>query len=413
MINSISAQMLTRYLDVAALRQKVLTANIANVDTPGYKQTRTTFRDMFYQNVGSNGSGNPIQIGAGAAVGSVSTIFSGSNIETSGVPTDVAISGEGFFVVERDGVTRYTRAGNFTTSPDGTLSTENGEYVMGYPAPNGIIDPSQGLIPLQMGKGQISPPNATAMVEMRTNLDATADVGYSFNSPMTVYDSLGSAHVVSFRFTKTAANTWNYDITLPAGDSGAAADTSLASGVLRFDGAGTLTSPAANVSGITTPALANGADAITFDWNLYDNGTGMMTQLAAASATASKHQDGFGSGTLEDFTIGSDGIVQGSFNNGKTMAIGQLALANFPNTQGLQRAGNNNFEATLASGLPAIGAPGTGGRGSVAGGALELSNVDIASEFAKMIVAQRGFQANARAVTTFDEITQETINLKR
>jgi flagellar hook protein FlgE len=125
--------------------------NLANLNTVGYKQTRTTFRDMFYQNVGSNGSGNPIQIGAGAAVGSVSTIFSGSNIETSGVPTDVAISGEGFFVVERDGVTRYTRAGNFTTSPDGTLSTENGEYVMGYPAPNGIIDPSQGLIPLQMG----------------------------------------------------------------------------------------------------------------------------------------------------------------------------------------------------------------------------------------------------------------------
>jgi flagellar hook protein FlgE len=133
MVNSISTQMLTRYLDVAALRQKVLTANIANVDTPGYKQTRTTFRDMFYQNVGSSGSGNPIQIGAGAAVGSVSTIFSGSNIETSGVPTDVAISGDGFFVVEKDGVSRYTRAGNFTTSPDGTLSTENGEYVMGTP----------------------------------------------------------------------------------------------------------------------------------------------------------------------------------------------------------------------------------------------------------------------------------------
>ncbi|MCH7977971.1 MAG: flagellar hook-basal body complex protein, partial [Acidobacteria bacterium] len=158
----------------------------------------------------------------------------------------------------------------------------------------------------------------------------------------------------------------------------------------------------------------NGSNDINFDWQLYDSaGLPLLSQVAAPSAVSSTRQDGFSSGTLQSFTIGSDGIIQGIFSNGQTLPLGQIALATFPNLQGLLRDGDNNFLGTLSSGAPSIGVPGTGGRGILAGSALELSNVDIAREFAQLILAQRGFQANSRAVTTFDEITQEAINLKR
>jgi flagellar hook protein FlgE len=293
--------------------------------------------------------------------------------------------------------------------------TEDGQTVMGYGARSGQIDLNGALGPLQLGKGQISPPAATTSIQMRTNLDASATAGTSFTTPITIYDSLGTTHVVTAAFTKSAQNQWDYKITMPAADTGAVgADTVLKSGTLTFDGNGRLQLPAADVTGIAITDLADGAADLSFDWKLYDaNGVGMLTQMASESNTASKSQDGFGSGTLMDFAIGSDGIIQGVFSNNKTMVLGQIALANFANVQGLMRTGQNNFVPTLASGASVVGAPGTGGRGSLAGGALELSNVDIAKEFAQMILAQRGFQANARAITTFDEITQDTINLKR
>jgi flagellar hook protein FlgE len=389
--------------------------NLANLNTVGYKESRATFRDLFYQTLGTSGSGNPIQIGAGAAVGSISTTFSPGSVESSGVPTDVAIMGDGFFVVQNDGITEYTRAGNFQVDPNGLLRTEDGQLVMGYPAHDGQLVSNGALSSLQLGKGQISPPAATSSVQARTNLDATADVGDTFSTHITIYDSLGATHVVNLQFTKAAQNSWNYQVALPAADTGATGTTAiLKSGALTFDGNGHLTVPAANVTGIAVTGLANGAADMTFDWNLYDeNGSGLVTQMAAASNTASTSQDGFASGTLLDFAIGADGVIQGSFSNDKTMVLGQIALANFANVQGLTRTGKNNFAATLASGAAVVGTPGAGGRGTLAGGALELSNVDIAKEFAQMILAQRGFQANARAITTFDEITQDTINLKR
>jgi flagellar hook protein FlgE len=187
----------------------------------------------------------------------------------------------------------------------------------------------------------------------------------------------------------------------------------LKTGTLTFDGNGVLTNPVADVAGITAAGLADGASDLTFDWRLFDGTTPVLTQVAAPSSTSSTQQDGSSSGSLRNFTIGADGIVTGTFSNDQTAILGQLALANFADVQGLLRTGRNGFSETLASGQAVVGAPGTGGRGTLAGGALELSNVDIAKEFAALIVAQRGFQANARAVTTFDEITQETINLKR
>lgn len=393
----------------------VIANNLANMNTVGYKSTRALFRDLFYQQVGSTGSGNPLQVGVGVTVSAISTISTQGSIESSGVPTDVAIQGDGFFVVDQGGARFYTRAGNFSLDANGVLVTANGENVLGYLATNGVINTNQTLSPMAIATGQTNPPNTTTNVQVNLNLDANEPVGTLFSTAVEVNDPLGATHILNFDFTKTAANNWTYQITIPAADvGGSGAPVVVNSGTVTFDGTGTLIAPAADVTGINITSFANGSDDINFDWQLYDSaGIPLLTQVAAPSAVSSTRQDGFSSGTLQSFTIGSDGVIQGIFSNGQTLPLGQIALATFPNLQGLLRDGDNNFLGTLSSGAPSVGVPGTGGRGILAGSALELSNVDIAREFAQLILAQRGFQANSRAVTTFDEITQEAINLKR
>lgn len=293
---------------------------------------------------------------------------------------------------------------------------------MGYPAVNGVVNPSLGLSPLQLGAGTISPPTPTSSVQISANLDAGAPVGATFSTPVTTFDSLGASHVLTFTFTNTSAGKWNYSIAVPAAD--VSGSPILASGSLTFNGNGTLTNvtptaggtvtgAAGNLTGIPINGLTDGASNMTFNWNLLNGTVPVVTQVAGASSTSSTQQDGSASGTLVNFSIGADGIVTGSFSNGRTGALGQIALANFGDVQGLQRIGSNLFTETLASGQAVVGAAGTGGRGSLSGGSLELSNVDIATEFANLIVAQRAFEANAKAVTTFDQITQDTIYLKQ
>lgn len=382
-----------------------------------YKTMQVLFRDLFYQTMGSSGAGDPIQLGAGVAVSCMPSMFTQGNVDPTGVATDVAINDAGFFIVSKGGFITYTRGGNFSKDQNGYLVTPEGQQVLGYPAVNGTISTGQGLTPLQLSTGTMSPPTPTSIVQLRTNLNAAADVGSAegtYSTPITIYDSLGGSHVLTFNFTKTGSNAWDYSITIPAADVGQTGNpVVLNSGSLVFDSNGNLTTPAADVSNIAISGLADGAANMTFTWDLYDAGAPVLTQVAAPNSTSSTQQDGSGSGTLSSFAIGSDGTITGSFSNGKTAMLGQLALATFANEQGLSRTGKNGFSETLASGQAVIGVPGTGGRGTLAGGALELSNVDIAKEFAALIIAQRGFQANARAVTTFDEITQETINLKR
>ncbi len=220
---------------------------------------------------------------------------------------------------------------------------------------------------------------------------------------------------MTYTFTKTAANSWNYSITIPAADVGAAGNpVVLKSGTLTFNGSGQLTSPAANVPGITVAGFADGASNLSFGWQLYDStGTGLLTQVSGASATASTLQDGYPSGTLASFNIDNTGTIEGIFSNGQTIAVAQIALASFSNVQGLLRNGSNDFVPSLASGAANIGQPGTAGRGAITGGSLELSNADIATEFSKLILAERGYEANAKAITTFDQVTQDTINLKQ
>jgi flagellar hook protein FlgE len=462
-------------LTASSAAMSTIANNLANLNTVGYKGSHTQFSDLFYQTIGTSGSGDPVQIGAGTAVDSTTTNQTAGSIESTGVETDVAVMGDGFFVVQQNGATQFTRAGNFTVSSNGDISTQDGDQVMGYAAVNGTIPPGAALTALHIDKGQMNPPAATTVLQLRTNLDASANVGTPYSTPITVYDSLGTAHVLSFNFQKTGANSWTYNVSMPtsdlatpsnwsasepyaegnlvapgnghyyqctvAGSSGAGApswptdgstvtdggatwqdmgtslptdtSTAITGGALTFDSSGKLTSPSSDITGITSPTLGDGASALGFTWTLFDsNGSGLLSQVAGSSTTSSKLADGFSSGSLTDYSFSSDGTIMGSFSNGRTAVLGQVALANFANLQGLQRDGGNNYSATLASGAAVIGTPGSGGRGTLSGGSLELSNVDIAQEFSALIVAQRGYEANARTITTFDQIMQDTINLK-
>ncbi len=402
-------------LTAASQALSVISNNLANLNTVGFKESRASFRDLFYQAFGTNGANDPIQVGEGVALGSVTPTFTGGNLEGTGVPTDAAITGNGFFVTEQNGVQSFTRAGNFTVDSQGQLTTQDGQLVMGYPAVNGVVSPSQSLAPLVINHGQLIPANPTTAIQTQTNLDASAAVGTSFSTPITVFDSLGTSHVLTYAFTKTASNAWSYNITLPAADTGGAgAPTVISTGNVTFNPDGTLATPAAPVTGIAITGLVDGAANLNVTWNLQDaNGNSLLTQSSAPSATANTFQNGYGSGTLSDFSITSDGTIEGSFTNNQTLALGQIVLANFANPQGLLRLGENSFQTTLSSGAPAIGTAGSGGRGTITGGSLEQSNVDIATEFSNMIITQRGYQANARVVTTFDQLTQDTINMKQ
>ncbi len=401
-------------LTAASDALSVISNNLANLNTVGYKDSEASFRDLFYQAVGSNGANDPTQVGEGVAVDSVPANFSNGDLQATGVDTNAAITGNGFFATEAsNGEMQFTRAGNFTTNASGQLITQDGQLVMGYPAVNGVISPTQTLAPLQVDQGQLIPGAATSTMQTQTNLNANAAVGTSFSTPLTVYDSLGNSHVLTYQFTKTAANAWSYQITLPAADTGGTgAPTVISSGALTFSANGTLATPAAPVTGIAITGLADGASPMSLTWNLQDTaGNSLVTQSSAASATANTNQNGYASGTLTDFTIDSDGTIEGSFSNNQTLALGQVVLANFSNPEGLSQAGDNSYQPTLASGAPVIGVAGTGGRGTLTGGSVEESNVDIATEFANLIVTQRGYEANAKALTTFDQVTQDTIQM--
>jgi flagellar hook protein FlgE len=204
-------------------------------------------------------------------------------------------------------------------------------------------------------------------------------------------------------FTKTGINTWNYNIALPAGDAAGSAGST---GTLTFDGTGNLTSPTGSIGGISFTGLTDGASDMSFSWNLNS-----LTQTASSSNVASATQDGYGSGSYQDFSVDGNGVVQANFSNGQKQTVGQIAVATVANMQGLQATNNTAYLATPASGPVVIGTPGTAGRGTIEDKALESSNVDVSTEFSALIVAQRAFEANSKTVTTFDQATQEAINM--
>jgi len=392
----------------------IVSNNLANMNTDGYKTQNANFLDLFYQNYGTDGAGDPIQVGAGTRVGSVATNFSDGSLQNTGVSSNAAITGDGFFVTEQpNGTVQYTRAGDFTVNSAGHLVTVGGQLVMGYPAVNGVVNQGATLAAVDVGPGQTSPPNATTTMQQQTTLNASSTVGTTYSTTQAVYDSLGAPHTLTFNYSMTAPNTWTYQVTLPAADTGGAgAPTVLATGTLNFDANGNLTAPVGNIP-VAINGLADGAANMNVAWAVTGpTGNSLITQVASASTTATTNQNGYYSGTLQSFSIMQDGTVEGLFSNGQTQALGQLVLASFSNNQGLQAVGGTSFQATLASGAAVIGIANSGGRGTITGGAVEQSNVNISQEFTNLIVVQRGFEADARVITTFDSVSNSTINLQ-
>lgn len=400
--------------------------NLSNMSTTAFKAQTTQFSDLFYQQVGSSGSGDAIQVGAGVQVASNETSFTQGSISTTGVDTDVAIDGNGFFVANNgSGSYEYTRAGNFSLTSTGSLVTSSGLAVMGYPATNGVVNTNGSLTAINIPVGQVQQPQATTTLSMTANLNASATTGTSFPGQVTVYDSLGVPHVVTVTFTQTAANAWDFSAALPASDFSSGASTPV-TGTLNFDSNGVLTSvttggatssvgtAAGDVSSVplSFSGLADGASTLNMNWSLLgSSNTPNIGQVSATSAVSATSQDGYAAGQYQSFTIGSDGTVTVTYSNGQKQAVGQLALANVPNLQGLEKLGNGDYATTLASGTASIGVSGAAGLGTLEDGSLEGSNVNISQEFANLIVAQRAFEASSKAVTTFDSVTQETINM--
>lgn len=385
--------------------------NLANLNTTAYKKQDVNFSDMFYQSVGTSGSNAPMQVGIGTRVSSVSSDFSQGNLSSTGVATDMAINGNGFFVVQQSGTNELTRTGDFQLSDAGNLITSDGYAVMGYPAVNGVVDTNAPLTPMSVPTGKTQLAHATTGFSFTTSLNSSAAVGDSYTSSTAMYDSQGTAHTVSVKFTKTASNEWGYDVELPSGDATSTANNT---GTLQFNSDGTLTLPSGNVMGIQFAGMSDGASDLSMNWSLRDvSGNSLVTQSAGASSTNASTQDGFPAGTYKSFSVDASGVMRASYTNGGTEVLGQIAVATVTSPEALGRLGGNLYGVNEASGAMDIGVAGAGSRGNITGSTLEQSNVDISTEFANLIVAQRSFEANSKTVTAFDTITQDTINMIR
>ena len=390
----------------------VIANNLANLDTDGYKNETLDFASIFAQMQGTSGNGDPIQTGNGVQVAGTVSNFSDGNVSSTDIDSNMALQGNGFFVVQDANGTDYTRNGDFTVNSQGELCTQSGQLVMGYPAVDGVVDTSAALAPINVDQANNIPASATTSFDMTTNLDATATVGSTYSSPITVYDSLGESHDLTVTYTNTAANTWTYSITLPAADTGGTGDsTQIASGTLTFNSSGVLTSPTGSVTGIDVTGLADGAADMSLTWNLGTSGTPAITQQSADSATSASSQNGYASGTLTGYQVLSDGTVQGEFSNKQTLDLGQVAVASFANNQGLVQTANNNYQASSSSGAAVLGVAGQGGDGTITGGSVEESNVSLSTEFANLIVAQQGYEANAKVLTTLNQVMQSTLQM--
>ncbi len=395
----------------------VIGNNLANTNTLGFKGSRTVFSDLLSSTI--NGSGGTSQVGRGVNVSKVDNIFSQGTFESTESGLDVAIEGDGFFMVSEigDDSVRYTRAGAFRFDENGYLINPEGFRVQGKPFDaNGNLvagDPEDIVI---ANTGLIAG-NPTDEMTLTTNLDAAAAIlpAFNYTDPATfnyssstqVFDSLGEPHLLTTYFRKSGSNTWEWYWSAQdnAGNPLPAAPNTLA-GTLTFNSDGTLnTGGGPNAIGAIN--WANGSDptqVININFN--------NTQFDSESTVISQEQNGFGAGNLTSVDIDGDGIVIASYSNGEQIQVASLVLAKFNNPNGLNLVGNNLFEASDSSGSPRIGLPGSE-LGKVFTNSLEQSNVDMGAEFVRMITVQRGFQANSKIITTVDELLGELINLKR
>lgn len=397
--------------------------NIANANTIAYKSSSLNFADVFTDSLDArfNAAGQALQRGSGVRKAGATTNFAQGSLDESGSSLNAGIQGSGYFVVASpSGVQSYTRAGDFLLSRDGHLVTSAGQQVQGYAAVNGVIPPGAALSSLQVPIGQLAQPVVTSEATFRMNLNASDALNAQFHAPVQVYDSKGIAHTLDLVYTKTASNSYDITSTLDGNaaqlsvDGGAPAAT----GTITFDANGQLATPdtlsvipdQTLLAGATLPSIAINLRQINPDGT---PGAGNLTNFSTPSAVTSTDQNGFSSGTLAGLSFKADGSgdLLAVYNNGQTRTVGQVAIASFNSQEGLTRLGDNLLGETVSSGPPSIGAAGTGGRGAVVGGVLEKSNVDIATEFTSLIVAQRGFQANSRVINTINQTLQDLIQV--
>jgi flagellar hook protein FlgE len=401
----------------------VIGDNIANSGTIGFKAGRASFADL----VGENLVGGGGQLGLGSRMVAVQKILTQGALSTTGLSTDLAISGPGLFAVRTPNGPAFTRNGQFTLDKEGFLVDLQGNKLQGFPADaSGAIAGTIG--DLQPGQAT-APPQATSTVTVRANLDSAAAITgpfdplnptatSNFTSTTQVFDSLGRPTDVTIFYSKTADGAWDWNAMTDGGNlQGGTAGTltQVAGGTMAFNTDGQLIDVVTSVNNFT-PLGATTPQALTFDFgsplNAGGDGSG-TSQFARTSATSFIGQDGFSAGDLASISIGVDGVVSGAFTNGQVQALGQVGLADFPAPDQLQRIGNNLYVQANGSGEPNIGAPKTAGRGELFAGTLEQSNVDVATELVKMIVVQRNFQASSKTVSTADQMLAELIQLKR
>jgi len=366
--------------------------NIANVNTTAFKSSATQFQDTLSQlTQGAGGpqeqigGTNPAQVGLGVRVAGISTNFSQGSAQSTGRATDLMISGDGFFVTKTGTQTLYTRAGSFDFDGAGRLVSPDGAIVQGYTAVNGVVSDGGPTSDVTLPLGVVAPAASTTSATVSGNLPSDAAAGTALVRDVQVYDNTGTARTVSLSYTKTAAG-WDVAGTDPNGSTGTAS--------LTFSGGAQTSAGTMTIGGIAVDMSK-------------------LTGFAGLTTVAVSNQNGRAAGTLKSYTLSKDGTLVGSFSNGASQAIGRVVLATFSNPGGLEKAGSSGYKSTFNSGNATIGTPGSGSLGSLQSGALEMSNVDLSQEFTNLIVAQRGFQANARIITTSDEVLQELTNLKR
>jgi flagellar hook protein FlgE len=394
-------------LNAASAELSATTNNIANSNTTGFKSSRAEFADVYaqaYQGISATATGN------GVRLAQVQQQFSQGNLDYTNNSLDLAINGQGFFTVSNGGNLQYTRDGSFNVDNAGYVVTSQNARLQVYPATGESSFNTGGLSDLRLdNSGGL--PKATSQIALNVNLqaDATAPTtafdandpsSYSKATSTTVYDSLGTARTGTIYFAKDAAtpNTWNSYLYVDGTQVGDVQPIS-------FDGTGKLTSPAVGNLSFGTYTPPNGANALPLSVDL-----SASTQYGGSYSINSLSQDGYGSGQLSGIDVDKSGIIQARYTNGRSTALGKIALTNFANPQGLQKVGDTSWAETYASGASLRGEAGTGGLGLIQSGALEASNVDITQELVRLITAQRNFQANAQAISTENSITQTIIN---
>jgi flagellar hook protein FlgE len=407
-------------LDTHATAMQVIGDNLANVQTTGFKSNSAHFEDVLGVSLTGISGGN--QTGAGTQISSVDANFIQGSLETTGVGTDVAINGKGLFAVKDPNSSElfYTRAGHFVFDNLGYYVNTQGLRVQGYLYDSNGANLIENLADIQINQNSMIPPKVSGLINMVLNLDAsevtktwdpTNPSGTSsFSTALTIFDSLGQSHQVQVYFTKTGDQTWDWHAMIDGGDTqGGTPGTFVdyGTGTINFDAQGQLTTamPVNFYTGAIT--FANGATPPTTEIDYTTT-----TQYGSASAIQKLTQDGYSAGSISGVSVDGEGNLVASYTNGTRKNIARFALADFPDLNGLARKGGTLYQATTTSGDALYNKPGIGGMGEVSASMLEESNVDMAAEFIKMIVIQRGYQANTKVITTTDDMLNQLINMR-